>query len=166
MNQPLAREIGEALEKAGQEVSVAESCTGGGVASAITDVAGASAWFKLGLVTYSNEAKEGLLGVPRAVLERVGAVSADCAVAMAVGLARKTGADWCLSVTGIAGPDGGTADKPVGLVYFALAGPDGVRTSEKRFGDAGRDAVRAMAVEEALGLLAGALNGRTRPDAS
>jgi PncC family amidohydrolase len=162
----LARQIGAALAGAGQEISVAESCTGGGVAAAITAVEGASAWFKLGIVTYSNEAKQGLLGVPAVVFSRAGAVSKDCAVAMAVGLARKTGADWCLSVTGIAGPAGGSAEKPVGLVYFGLAGPDGVRSLEKSFGDPGREQIRALAVEAGLQLVADSLAGRVKPDSA
>jgi PncC family amidohydrolase len=166
MTSNLAEQVGAALNQAGQEISVAESCTGGGIAAAITTVAGASGWFKLGLVTYSNEAKQGLLGVPPVVFSKAGAVSRDCAVAMAVGLARKTGADWCLSVTGVAGPSGGSADKPVGLVYFALAGPDGVRTLEKRFGGVGRAEIRALAVEAGLALVADSLAGRVKPDSA
>ena len=164
MNTKLALEIGELLRKKGQEISAAESCTGGALAAALTAPAGASDYFKMSLVTYANEAKDALLGVPAAVLKKAGAVSRDVAIAMAVGLARRSGADWSVSITGIAGPSGGSSDKPLGLVYLCLAGPDGIRTVEKNFGDLGRDRVRENAVEAALQLIADALSGRSKPD--
>ena len=104
----------------GLTVATAESCTGGAVASAITAVSGSSAYFRGGVVSYSNDAKRDLLDVPDAVLAAHGAVSAQTAVAMAAGAARRLGADVAVSTTGIAGPDGGSAEKPVGLVYIAV----------------------------------------------
>ena len=104
----------------GLTVATAESCTGGAVAAAITAVSGSSGYFRGGVVSYSNEAKRDLLDVPPSVLEAHGAVSAQTAVAMAGGAARRLGADLAVSTTGIAGPDGGTAAKPVGLVYIAV----------------------------------------------
>ncbi len=99
-------------------MATAESCTGGLIAGALTERAGSSLWFERGLVTYSNQAKIGLLGVPESLLEQFGAVSEPCAQAMAEGCLRSSGADLALSVTGIAGPGGGSADKPVGTVCF------------------------------------------------
>jgi PncC family amidohydrolase len=116
---------GICLER-GVTLAVAESCTGGLVADAITDVAGSSGYFLGGIVSYSNEVKERLLGVPGDVLAAHGAVSAQTAMAMATGVRDQFGASVGASVTGIAGPDGGTAEKPVGLTYVAVAGPDGV----------------------------------------
>ena len=110
----------------GVTVALAESCTGGLVADAITDVAGSSGYFTGGVVSYSNEAKETLLDVPRAMLEAHGAVSAQVARAMAEGARARFGADVAASVTGIAGPDGGSDAKPVGLTYVAVADADGV----------------------------------------
>lgn len=111
------------LQQRGETLAVAESCTGGLLASRITDVPGASAVFDRGLITYSNRAKEELLGVPAAVIARVGAVSPEVALQMAQGVRRSAGTDWGIGITGIAGPGGGSAEKPVGLVYFALVGP-------------------------------------------
>jgi nicotinamide-nucleotide amidase len=116
---------GICLER-GVTLAVAESCTGGLVADAITDVAGSSGYFLGGSVSHSNQAKERLLGVPGDVLAAHGAVSAQTAMAMATGVRDQFGASVGASVTGIAGPDGGTAEKPVGLTYVAVAGPDGV----------------------------------------
>ena len=110
----------------GLTVAVAESCTGGLVADAITDVAGSSGYFTGGVVSYSNDAKETLLDVPRAMLEAHGAVSAQVARAMAEGARARFGADVAASVTGIAGPDGGSDAKPVGLTYVAVADAEGV----------------------------------------
>ena len=139
--------------------ATAESCTGGGVARAITDVPGASAVFWGGVVSYDNSVKRKVLGVPAAVLARCGAVSAECAAAMAKGVRRLMGTDLAVSLTGIAGPGGGSADKPVGLVWFGLATGRGVRTESVRFkGDRGH--VRRAAVRHALALLAHAAAGR------
>ena len=140
--------------KAGVMIATAESCTGGLVAGALTAIAGSSAALDRGFVTYSNEAKVEMLGVPQDVLERFGAVSEPTARAMAEGAAGRSRASISVSVTGIAGPGGGSPQKPVGLVHFAAHGPDG-RTAhvEKRFGDIGREAIRLESVRTALDLL-------------
>jgi len=117
--------LGALLVRHGRTIATAESCTGGLVAARIVGVSGSSAYFLGGIVSYSNEAKHLLLGVPDLMLERYGAVSADVALAMARGVRRKIGTDIGIATTGIAGPTGGTPSKPVGLVYIALAA-DGV----------------------------------------
>ena len=152
--EPLATALGQALKRRGWSVTCAESCTGGGIAAAITAVAGSSAWFNAGLVTYSNAAKTKLLGVDTEVLSTQGAVSEAVVRAMASGALPVAGADLAVAVSGIAGPDGGTAAKPVGTVWLAWAGPAGVSAACHRFpGD--RAAVRAQTVQAALvGLLA------------
>ena len=141
-----------ACKEKGVTVATAESCTGGLVAGRITAVPGASAVFLGGVVSYANAAKRDVLGVPQEVLDRVGAVSAECAEAMAQGARARLKADAAVSVTGIAGPDGGTPQKPVGLVYLGVATAAGVRTECLRLsGD--REAIRRQAVEGALELL-------------
>jgi nicotinamide-nucleotide amidase len=133
-------------------IAAAESCSGGEVAHRITSVAGSSHYFLGSIVAYSNEAKMGLLGVPREIIETRGSVSAACARAMAEGARRVFGADVAVATTGIAGPGGATARKPVGLVYTALAGIDGVSCQEHHFtGD--RKAVVDAAADAALRLL-------------
>ena len=117
--------VGQALLAAGATLAVAESCTGGIIASRITDVPGASRYFKAGYVTYSNEAKRDMLRVPAEVLVNYGAVSEECCRAMAVGARERAGADYAAAVTGIAGPGGGTAEKPMGLVFVGIADRDG-----------------------------------------
>jgi len=144
------------LRRRGQTIAIAESCTGGLVAAALTEIPGASAVFGYGLVTYSNEAKQRLLGVEEAVLRQHGAVSEATAQAMARGLLQRYGADLALAVTGIAGPEGGTAEKPVGLVYIAVGARSGIRVERCRF-DGGRQAVRRRTVERALALAAALL---------
>ena len=147
------RLVGKLAEN-GLTCATAESCTGGGVGSAITAVPGSSAVFWGGVISYDNSVKRNVLGVPESVLATVGAVSQECAAAMAQGARRLLKTDLAVSVTGIAGPDGGTAEKPVGLVWFGLATAAGVKTESRVFpGD--RAAVRAAAVEHALGLLLG-----------
>lgn len=121
----LAAVVGRALVRAGHTLAVAESCTGGRVAAMCTAIPGSSAWFVEGAVTYANAAKVRMLGVPEALLAEHGAVSEPVARAMAEGLRTRSGADWALATTGVAGPDGGTADKPVGLVHIAVSGPSG-----------------------------------------
>jgi nicotinamide-nucleotide amidase len=144
-------------------LATAESCTGGLLAGLITTVAGASDVFDRGFVTYSNAAKVECLGVSPELLERVGAVSAEVAAAMAEGTLVHSRADIALSITGIAGPGGGSTEKPVGLVHFGLARRGGpISTVEKRFGEIGRDGVRAAALEVALDLLLEAA-GRATP---
>ena len=135
-------------------VATAESCSGGGVALRITAIAGSSAYFLGGIVAYANEAKASLLNVPHAILQAPGAVSAECAAAMASGARRAFGADIAVSTTGIAGPGGATPRKPVGLVFVAVAGPDDAEpvVEEHRF-DGDRGAVVAAAAEAALRLL-------------
>ena len=150
----LARATGRALLASGLKAVTAESCTGGGLAAALTDVAGSSAWFERGYVTYSNAAKIADLGVESAVLERHGAVSAEVARLMAEGALRRSGADVVVALTGIAGPDGGSLEKPVGLVYLAF-GRRGAPVQVIRELYAGnRAAVRRQAVAEALRRLA------------
>ena len=151
----LAVELGRRLQALGLKVSTAESCTGGWVSMEITAVAGSSDWFDRGFVTYSNEAKRELLGVDAATLERHGAVSEPVAREMAEGAVRRSGADMAVSITGIAGPGGGTPSKPVGTVCFAWAGKEGTRAATMRF-DGDRESVRRQAVAAALeGLLEG-----------
>ena len=151
----LAAEVGALLRANGQTLAAAESCTGGWVAQCVTAIAGSSAWFERGFVTYSNAAKQEMLGVEAATLAAHGAVSEATAAAMAAGALRHSHADWALSITGIAGPDGGTPDKPVGTVCFGWAGHEaGVDTVTCHFsGD--REAIRRQSVVFALnGLLA------------
>ena len=150
----LAAAVVEAAARTGVMVATAESCTGGLVAAALTSVAGASAALDRGFVTYSNEAKMEMLDVSGDLLVRFGAVSAPVARAMALGAVNHSRAATAVAITGVAGPGGGSADKPVGLVHFAAVGPDGaVAHVERRFGDIGRDAVREESVRLALGLL-------------
>jgi nicotinamide-nucleotide amidase len=144
--------VGEMLASRSQTICVAESCTGGMLAERLTDVAGSSRYFPGGFVTYSNELKVKLLGVDEEVLEREGAVSETVAQAMAEGARKALGTDYALSVTGIAGPDGGTEEKPVGTVFIGLATPRGTHTKGIRLpGD--RDRVRIFAVNAALDML-------------
>ena len=148
----LAERLVVALAKRGLSCATAESCTGGGVGSAITSVAGSSAVYLGGVISYSNEVKANVLGVSRDSLATVGAVSPEVAAQMASGAKRVVGADIAVSLTGIAGPGGGSAAKPVGLVWFGLVTPDGVVT-EKRIFSGDRASVRLAAIEHALSLL-------------
>lgn len=145
----LATSVGEKLVKKGWYIATAESCTGGGVSAAITSVAGSSAWFGYGLVTYSNEAKQQLLGVDSQIIEVNGAVSKQVVGLMAEGALRVSRADIGIAVSGIAGPDGGSSEKPVGGVWFAWATKSGTREEYRQFsGD--RQSVRYQAVVCAL----------------
>lgn len=131
-------------------LAVAESCTGGLLAKQLTDFPGSSAWFDLGCVTYSNEAKMRVLGVSKATLEQTGAVSEATAFEMAAGVLRLSGADLAVAITGIAGPEGGSPEKPVGRVCFAYGRPGALKTTTRQFsGDraAIREAAAAWAVE-------------------
>lgn len=149
-----AKELIYAMRNHSLMAATAESCTGGLVAAALTNIPGSSEVFDRGFVTYSNAAKQEMLGVPQSVLEAHGAVSAQTARAMAEGGLVHSRADLCVAITGVAGPGGGTAQKPVGLVHFACARRGGgLRLLERRFPDAGRAAIRAAAVGEALDLL-------------
>ena len=139
----------------GMRVVTAESCTGGLVAAAITAIARSSDVFECSFVTYSNGAKQKLLGVPTATLRRYGAVSGETAVAMAKGALKRSSADCAVSITGIAGPNGGSKAKPVGLVHFAAVRRNGKMLAQRRmFGNVGRERVRELAALEALALLA------------
>ena len=140
---------------AGRTVALAESCTGGLVAAALTEIAGSSAMFDRSFVTYSNEAKHELLGVSHDIIDAFGAVSIACAWAMAQGALRRSHADVTVSISGIAGPDGGTLQKPVGTVVFAraLRGNDEVLAEERWFDAPNRAEVRHQAALVALGLL-------------
>ena len=145
----LAKKVGERLKAAGAKLVTAESCTGGWAAQVVTSVAGSSAWFERGFVTYSNEAKRELLGVRAETLLKHGAVSEETAREMAQGALKHAKGTIAVSVTGVAGPGGGTAQKPVGMVCFAWATTRGVRSETRQFkGD--REAVRSQSVVHAL----------------
>ena len=145
-------EVLNAFEAAGKMLATAESCTGGMIAAALTDIAGSSAVVERGFVTYSNAAKTELLGVDAGLIAAKGAVSREVAEAMAKGALAHAHADVAVSVTGVAGPGGGSAEKPVGLVWFGLAAGGKTTTAHEVFkGD--RAAVRQQATEKALGLL-------------
>ncbi len=149
----LASRVIEIFREKGLSLALAESCTGGMIAETVTNVAGASDIFYGSAVTYVNSAKEHILGVARETLEKHGAVSSECAEEMACGARRVYGADVAMSVTGIAGPGGGSEAKPVGTVWFGLATKDGAETFRRRF-DGDRAAVRRQTVEEVLRRLA------------
>ena len=149
------------LKAQGLTCATAESCTGGGVGSAITAVPGSSAVFAGGVISYSNDVKREVLGVRAETLAAVGAVSSETAAQMAEGARRLLKTDLAVSLTGIAGPDGGSAEKPVGLVWFGLATADGVRTEKAIFrGD--REGIRSNAIVHALGMLTIAASGSVR----
>jgi nicotinamide-nucleotide amidase len=140
-------------------IATAESCTGGMVASAITDIAGSSAMFDRGFVTYSNDAKSAMLGVATAQISRFGAVSEEVARAMAEGALAHSRATLSVAITGVAGPSGGSAEKPVGLVHFACASRDGEVHHEMQIFSGDRAAVRKQARDHALQMLGNALAG-------
>jgi nicotinamide-nucleotide amidase len=149
----------------GWRLATAESCTGGLVAGLLTEIAGSSDVVERGLVTYSNEAKTGLLGVPGELIAAHGAVSEAVARAMAEGALARSNAHVAVSITGIAGPSGGSERKPIGLVHFGLAAEnDATGHLERRYGELGRGPIRLAAVEDALGLLEKAVRS-ARPDA-
>jgi nicotinamide-nucleotide amidase len=145
----LARKVGEKLKSSRAMLVTAESCTGGWVAQAVTSVAGSSDWFERGFVTYSNDSKQEMLGVRDETLARHGAVSEETAREMAQGALARSKATVALAVTGVAGPGGGSATKPVGMVCFAWAGKHAVKSETRRFsGD--RESVRQQSVIRAL----------------
>ncbi len=146
----LSQRVGNGLGQLGATVTTAESCTGGWIAKVITDVAGSSAWFERGFVTYSNEAKHQLIGVNESTLEAYGAVSKGVVLEMAQGALAAAKADYAVSVSGIAGPDGGTPEKPVGTVWFGFADKHGRTLAKVQRFDGDRDAVRRQATEFAL----------------
>lgn len=145
----LALKLGRALHVRGRRLATAESCTGGWIAKIMTDVPGSSQWFDGGVVAYSNAAKTGLLGVSSDLLAAHGAVSEEAVRAMAEGARGRFAADLTVAVSGIAGPGGGTADKPVGTVHFAWAAASGI-TAARRIFPGTRDAVRRQTVALAL----------------
>ena len=155
-----AAQVLDVFRARGLKIATAESCTGGLVAGALTEIAGSSDVVDRGFVTYSNAAKEAMLGVPAVTLERYGAVSAETAAAMAAGALKNSLADITVAITGIAGPGGGSKQKPVGLVHFAAASRDGrCLAREQRYGEIGRQSVRERSVAEALELLAALAHG-------
>ena len=145
----LTTDLAHILLKKGWLLATAESCTGGLIAATCTDLAGSSGWFERGFVSYSNEAKSELLGVSAALIEQHGAVSEAVARAMAEGALRHSRAQVALAVTGVAGPGGGTPDKPVGTVWFGWATPKGLMSEMRRF-DGDRAAVRQATVRHSL----------------
>ena len=149
----LSEQVGQALKARGATVTTAESCTGGWVAKTLTDIAGSSAWCERGFVTYSNEAKSQMIGVSEATLLDQGAVSEPVVVEMAIGALRAARADYAISVSGIAGPDGGSAEKPVGTVWFGVASASGQGVTQRECFAGDREAVRRQATAYALNLL-------------
>jgi nicotinamide-nucleotide amidase len=163
-----AKRLLDLYRRRGMRVATAESCTGGLVAAALTEIAGSSDVFECSFVTYSNAAKQKLLGVSAATLRRHGAVSGATALAMVKGALKRSGADCAVSITGIAGPSGGSKQKPVGLVHFAAAGRNGEMLSRRcLFGNIGRERVRELSALEALALLTRLADGKpgARPSA-
>ncbi len=145
----LAKRLGAVLSEAGRTIAVAESCTGGGLCSAITEIPGSSAYFLGGIVAYHDKVKTGELGVPHGLIKSDGAVSETVAISMAEGARRRFGADIGIGVTGIAGPGGGTTAKPVGTVCLGISA-DGVRYSGRKIFSGDRESVRGQAVAWAL----------------
>ncbi|MGD2076519.1 MAG: nicotinamide-nucleotide amidase [Gammaproteobacteria bacterium] len=150
--------LGERLSRRNERLATAESCTGGWVAKVCTDQAGSSRWFERGFVTYTNEAKQELLGVSAETLDRHGAVSRETVLEMVAGVLAQSLAQWAVAISGIAGPGGGTVQKPVGTVWFAWAGPGGWELARKEQFGGDRDGVRRQAVEAALQVLVDRLN--------
>ena len=149
----LSEQVGQALKARGASVTTAESCTGGWVAKVITDIAGSSAWFERGFVTYSNEAKAQMIGVREETLAQHGAVSEPVVVEMAIGALKAARADYAVSISGIAGPDGGSDEKPVGTVWFGVASVSGQGVTRRECFAGDREAVRRQATAYALNLL-------------
>lgn len=147
---PIAQQLGNILKQQRLTVTVAESCTGGGVAHAITSVPGSSSWFGAGFVTYSNESKIRELGVHQETLQHHGAVSEVVVEEMAAGALRKAHADVAVAISGVAGPDGGSAEKPVGTVWFAWATKRGLKNTQVCHFDGDRARVREQAVIKGL----------------
>ena len=145
----LVDELSKALLAGGKMISTAESCTGGLIAKTFTDRAGSSDWFERGFVTYSNEAKSEMLAVPASIIADYGAVSEPVAVAMASGALHHSHADYSIAVTGVAGPSGGSAEKPVGTVWIAIASVEEQRAALYRF-DGDRAAVREATLSQAI----------------
>lgn len=151
---PLAKDLIDAAKNGGLKIATAESCTGGLIVGLLTEIAGSSAVVDRGFITYSNEAKNEMIGVPVDLIDQFGAVSRQVAIAMAEGALAASRADISVAVTGVAGPGGGSPEKPVGLVHFAAMRRGQVPThAERRFGDIGRSQVRLVTVREALAMM-------------
>jgi PncC family amidohydrolase len=162
-DETLAQVVVRRLAQRGETVATAESCTGGRIAAALTAVPGASAVFGAGWIAYANDAKRRDLDVAAATLERHGAVSEEVALALAEGARRRAGAVWAVSVTGVAGPDGGTPEKPVGLAWIGIAGPGvGYAVRRQQWARAGRSSVQRQCVRDALDALRRELDGLPR----
>lgn len=146
----LSEQVGLALKARGATVTTAESCTGGWLAKAITDIAGSSAWFERGFVTYSNEAKAQMIGVREETLAQHGAVSEPVVVEMAIGALKAARADFAVAISGIAGPDGGSEEKPVGTVWFVFASVSGEGITRRECFSGDRESVRRQATTYAL----------------
>jgi nicotinamide-nucleotide amidase len=149
----LAASAGKALCDVGWRVALAESCTGGWLGKALTDVAGSSEFFSVGFTTYSNQSKQQTLGIAAETLASRGAVSREVVLQMAAGAQRLGGTQLAVAVSGVAGPAGGTLEKPVGLVWFGIAGPQNELRAEKQLFAGDRDAVRRQAVAHGLALI-------------
>ena len=146
----LATQVGRALQQRGWRLATCESITGGSISQAITDIAGSSAWFERGFVTYSNEAKAQMIGVRESTLEQHGAVSEPVVIEMAIGALKEARADYAISISGIAGPDGGSDVKPVGTVWFGFATAKGEGITRRECFSGDRESVRRQATEYAL----------------
>ena len=152
----LAAEVIASCRENNLKIATAESCTGGLIIGVLTEIAGSSAAVERGFVTYSDESKTEMLGVPAGLIKELGAVSRDVAIAMVQGAIERSDADIAVSVTGVAGPGGGSEHKPVGLVHFAaMRRGKAAEAAEQRFGDIGRSEIRLATIREALGMLRG-----------
>lgn len=158
----LAREVGVELQRRGWRLSTAESCTGGLIGHLLTEIPGSSAYYQGGVIAYANDVKQGVLGVSAETLGADGAVSRACALQMAAGVRRILGTDVAIATTGIAGPGGGTAEKPVGLVYIAIEAPDGAWCERRVFG-MDRSLNKQQTAVDALERLLDLVRGYTLP---
>ena len=149
----LNKKIISLLKRKNLKLAIAESCTGGMLSSAITSVGGASKVFTMGLVTYSNQAKMSILKVPKKIIQKYGAVSIQCCLSMVNNLSKISKSKMCVSITGIAGPKGGTKQKPVGLVYVGIKNGKKIVVSKNQFRNKGRSAIQKATVKKALNLI-------------
>ncbi len=148
----LNKKIVSLLKRKKLKLAIAESCTGGMLSGAITSVGGASKVFSMGLVTYSNQAKIGLLKIPKKIIQKHGAVSIQCCLSMVNNLSKISKSKVCISITGIAGPSGGTKKKPVGLVYIGIKSGKKILVSKNQFKNKGRSSIQKATVKKALNL--------------
>ena len=149
----LNKKIISQLKRKALKLAIAESCTGGMLSSAITSVGGASKVFSMGLVTYSNQAKMNILKVPQKIIQKHGAVSIQCCLSMVNNLSKISKSEMCVSITGIAGPKGGSKQKPVGLVYISVKNGKKIVVSKNQFKNKGRSAIQKATVKKALNLI-------------